>query len=53
MEKVKPRTLSGFMELLPAPQVHVYRYRLPVYSGRSAMYPVTKALCPLRLAMGR
>ena len=25
MEKVKPRTLSGFMELLPAPQVQMER----------------------------
>ena len=25
MEKLKPRTLSGFMELLPAPQVQMER----------------------------
>ena len=46
MEKIKPRTLSGFMELLPAPQLRMERV-MEVIRSSYALYGFTPLDTPL------
>ena len=46
MEKIKPRTLSGFMELLPAPQIQMERV-MEVIRSSYALYGFTPLDTPL------
>ena len=46
MEKLKPRTLSGFMELLPAPQQKIERM-LEILRKNFALYGFTPIDTPI------
>ena len=46
MEKLKPRTLSGFMELLPAPQMQMERI-MEIIRSSYALYGFTPLDTPI------